>query len=881
MALWPRWRAWLRRFSSAQAEQEDRDLEQEIAFHLATEAERRVGMGQSPDEARASARRDFGNPPLVEEVTRGMSGRAARERLVQDIRFAMRTLSRDVTFTSVALGMLALGIGATVTVFAIINAVLLTPLPFPDPERVVMVWERHKEIPRNMVSPANYVDWRARNRTFESIGLVSWIPMNVTGLGGDAEQVDGLRVTAEFFDALGVPPLLGRTIRSGEDVAGGPMTVVLAYRFWQQRYGGAPDVLGRLLNVNGAAYEIVGVMPPSFTFPGVRTGELYIALQLDLSKVPTGRSTVTVARMRRDVTLQVAQADMERLAAELASERPQFNQGMSATVIPLLEQAVGDTRQILWVVFGAVGCLLLLACANIANLMMMRASTRAPEMAVRLALGAGRWRLVHQLLVESLVLSLGAGALGLLLASFAVPLIPTLFPPSFPLPRANEIGLDASLVMFAVAVSALVGVLFGLFPAWQARQGSLADPLRSSARTIAGTHARVRRALVIVEVAIAIVLAIAAGLMGRSLTALYRVETGFQPDRVLTLRMLIPPTKYGTPNQRIAFLRDVIQGIRTAPGIVSASSIHFLPLSGIGSSSRFYRADRPWPDRGEHVGGDVSLVTDGYFRTMGIPLLQGRDFDERDRLDAPRVVIVNETLVSQWFPNEPAIGQRLRVSWSSPTPFEAEIIGIARDVRTSSLDKGTDPAIYLPQTQETSVLAAIVVRTVGPPASAIADVRSVLRRIDPDQGVAEVQSMDAVIESQTARPKVQVYAMGAFGVLALMVASIGLYGVMSYAVTQRRREMGVRVALGAAPGALLRLVVGEGLALAIAGIVLGVGLALGASSAIAGLLYETQATDPTTFLVISATLLIVAGVASLAPALRATRVDPIVVLRDQ
>jgi len=880
MIRWSRIRAWFRRLSPAQRDREDQELKQEIAFHLAAEAERRVAAGARPDDARASAVRDFGNVPLVEEVTRGRSGRAARERLMQDVRFAVRTLSRDVTFSTVAIGMLALGIGATIAVFAIVNAVLLRPLPFPNSDRLVMVWERTQSNPRNMVSTPNYVDWRARNRVFESIGLVSWIPMNVTGLG-DADQVDGLRVTAEFFDALGVPALLGRTIRSGEDVTGGPMTAVLSYQFWQQRYGGASDVLGRLLTVNGAPYEIVGVMPPSFTFPGARAGELYIAFQLDFSTLPTGRSMVTVARVKRDVSLQLAQADMERVAAELAAERPAFNEGYSAAVVPLLEQTVGDTRQVLWVLFGAVTCLLLLACANIANLMVMRAAARAPEMAVRLALGAGRWRLAHQLLVESLVLSVCGGVLGLLLASWAVPLIPALFPPSFPLPRAQELAIDRSVVTFALLVSAGVGVIFGLLPALQAKPANLSDPLRSSGRSIAGTHARVRRALVIVEVALALVLAVAAALMGRSLTALHQVDTGLQTDRVLTLRMLMSPAKYLEPERRVAFLRELIQGIRTTPGVVSASSIHWLPLSGLGSSTLFHRSDRPQPDRSEGVGGDVSLVTDGYFRTMGIPLLQGRDFNERDRLDAPRVVIVNETLARQWFPAESVIGRRLAISWATPQPVDFEIVGIAGDVRTTALDTPTRLAIYLAQTQATSSIASIVIRTVGQPASVIADVRSVLRRIDPDQGVSQVQSMEAVIDSQTARPKVQVFIFGAFGVLALIVASIGLYGVMSYAVAQRRREMGVRMALGAAPAALLRLVVVEGFGLALAGVAFGVALALGMSSAMASLLYETPATDPTTFLIVAATLLIVACLASLAPAHRATRVDPVVVLRDQ
>lgn len=860
---------------------EDEDLKEEIAFHLRTETERRIAAGGAPQDARASAIRDFGNVPLIEEVTRGFSPRAARERLMQDVRFALRSLSRDMSFTALAVLMLALAIGATVSVFAVIDAVLMTPLSFPTPNQLVMVWERTPQGDgHNVVNAPNYVAWRTRNQAFEHIGAIGWIPLNVTGLG-DAMQVDGLRVTAEFFDALAVPPVLGRTIRSGEDVAGGPRTAVLSYGFWQQRYGGAPDVLGRLLVVNGSPHEIVGVMPATFTFPGARAAELYIPLQLDLSALARGRNLVTVARMRPHLTLQQAQAEMERVAAETSREAPAMNQGYSATVVPLLEEAVGKTRRILWVLFGSVACLLLLAAANIANLMLMRASTRSQEMAVRLALGAGRWRLVHQLLVESLIVSGLGGVCGLALAMVVVPLVPSMFPPSFPLPRANEVTVDASVVVFTLLVSCGIGVLFAIFPALHAKHDTVSGTLRSSGRSIAGTHTRMRRGLVITEVALALVLAIGAGLMSRSLAELYSVNPGFEAERVLSLRMLLLPSKYLQPPQRVAFLREVLEQVNATPGVMSASSIHFLPLSGIGSSSLFYRSDRPAPDVAEDNGGDVSVIMPGYFRTMGIPLLQGRDFNEADRIDVPRVVIVNQAAALRMFPNESPVGKSLSIRWSKPDPMQFEIVGVARDVRTSALEKPVGPAIYITHSQEPSALATLVVRTVGAPASAAASVRAAIARVDPDQGVSEVQSLDALIASVTARPRVQATVSGAFGLLALIVASVGLYGVMAYGVQQRRREMGVRTALGASPVTLLRLVVREGLALAGVGIVAGVALALAASPLVNGVLYETRATDPLVFLGVVLTLMLVAVIASLVPAHRATRVDPVVVLRDE
>jgi putative ABC transport system permease protein len=880
--------AWFRFLTSRfgrsrdQSAHHERDLEDEIAFHLAAETKLRVERGEPADEAHRSALRQFGNVPLVTEITRDVSGWTSRERLVNDFRFALRVLRRELSFSIVALLTLALGTGATIAVFAIVNSVLLRPLPFPDPDRLVMVWERTPNgDPKNVVSAPNFVDWRSRNQAFEHIGAVGWIPLNITGLGA-AEQVDGLRVSAEFFQALAVRPVVGRVIRSGEDVAGGFKSAVLSYQFWQSRYGGSPDVLGRLLTINGDAHEIVGVMPASFYFPGVRA-QLFIPMPLDLASLPRGRNLMTVARLKPGVSLHAAQNEMERVAAQIAAERPLLNAGYSASVIPLMEHAVDDARRILWVLLGSVASLLVLACANVANLLLMRATTRAPEMAVRQALGAGRWRLVHQLLVESLTLTVTAGAMGLLLAWWVVPLVPALFPPAFPVPRGNEISMDGAVVLFALFVSILVGIVFGIVPAMISSRTELADSIRSSGRAVAGSHARIRRGLVVVEVALALVLVLGAGLMSRSLVQLYRVDPGFDAEQVLSLRMLLLPTKYRQPERRVAFVRDVLARIRQTPGVVSASSVHFLPLGGLGSSTRYFRSDRPEPPREsiEGAGGNVSVITENYFQTMGIPLLQGRDFSATDRIDSPRVVIVNNALARQWFPEGSPIGRHLSVSWTTPKPILFEIIGVAGDVRTTSIDAPSRPGIYIAQTQEPSALAALVVRTTTAPTAVAPAIRAAIAQVDPDQGVSEVQSLDTVLEHTTARPKIQTLVLGSFGLLALVIASVGLYGVMAYAVEQRRREMGVRLALGAAPGALLRLVVGEGLVLAGIGTMVGAALALGASSSLSGLLYETRVTDLGVLAGVGASLFTVAMLASLVPARRATRVDPAVVLRDQ
>ena len=860
---------------------DDKDLKDEIAFHLQAETERRIDRGESPEEARAHALRDFGNVPLVEEVTRGMWATATRERLVRDFRFALRTLTRDASFSFVAIITLALGIGATVAVFAIVNSILLRPLPFPNPDSLVMVFERAPNgNGKNLVNAQNYVAWRSRSRAFASIGAISRIPMNITGLG-PADQVDGVQVTAEFFQALAVPPLMGRLIRSGEDVDGAPRTVVLGHPFWQQRFSGSPEVLGRMLVVNGSPFEIVGVMPPGFVFPGV-SAELFIPFRLNPANLPGGRNLITVARIRANVSVQAAQAEMDGIAAATAAEEPVMNGGFGASVIPLMEQAVGDTRRILWVLFGSVACLLLLACANVANLLLMRASTRTPEMAVRMALGAGRWGLVHQLVVESLVVTMLAGTLGLALAWTMVPLVPAMFPPTFPLPRGHELGIDGVVVAFTLAISALAGILFGVVPAIHTNQMNLSDPIRSSGRSVAGANTRVRRGLVVVEMALALVLVIGAGLMSQSLLQIYRVKPGFDTDRVLSMRMLLLPSKYRELPKRVAFLRAVIEEVRATPGVANASSVHFLPLSRAESSTWYYRSDQPEPPKDDPKhGGTVSVITDGYFRTMGIPMLQGRDFDQRERIDSPRAAIVNQTLAKQWYPEGSPVGKLLSVSWSTAHPLPYEIVGVVADVRSSAIDVPTVPGIYIAETQEPSSIATLVVRSDASPGQLAPAVRAAIARVDPDQGVSQVRTLDVLMASTTARPQIQAVVFGLFGVLALLIASVGLYGVMAYAVEQRRREMGVRLALGAAPSAVLRLIVKEGLVLAGIGLAAGVLLAAGVNQTLAGLLYETQPTDPRIFAGVAAVLLVVAALATLIPARRATQVDPALVLRDQ
>jgi putative ABC transport system permease protein len=805
------------------------------------------------------------------------------ERLLQDLRFAVRSLFRDRSFSLVSLVTLGLGIAATVTALAATKSVLLDPLPFPDPDRLVMVWERAPNgEQRNVTSAYNYIRWRDRAQSLESIGAIAQVPMNVSGLG-PAHQVDGLAVTAGFFDALGIRPLLGRAIVAADESIRPPRTVVLSYGFWQQHYGGARDVVGKSIEVNGGPREIVGVMPAGFAFPAARMGQLYLPIFLDPAAPPGGRNLITVARLKRGLTVEAARSDMRDVVARLIQERtPNLPPGWSASVFPLLDETVGPIRRVLWVILGSVTCLLLLACANVANLLLIRASKRAPELALRVSLGAGHWRLMQLLAIESGLVTLGAGAIGLALATVAMTAIPSLFPSTFPLPRAAELEVAPSVAGLTLLVCGLIGLAFSLLPVVRIAQGRLAATLRSGAQSAFRTHTRLRRAIVTVEMAIALVLVFAAALMGRSLAALANVNPGFQSERVLTASLLMVPARYAGPNCDrscpVTFLERLLDEIRAVPGVNSAGSIHFLPLSGIASGAPVARSDRPRPPLDQMPSAAVSVVTDGYFETMGIPL-EGRDFSRADRLGGPGVAVVNQTLARQLFPGENPIGKHIWAGYS-PATERVEIVGVAGDVRTGTLDQTPGPAVYIAHSQEPSLAASIVVRSPGSPTSLAAAVRASIARIDPEQGVSQVAPLETIVANASARPRVQAGVFGAFGVLALVIAAVGLYGVMAYGVEQRRREMALKLALGAPPRRLLGSVVREGVGLSAVGAMVGVVLAWAASGSLDGLLYQTRTTDPAILSGVALTLIGVACVATLAPALRATRVDPLAVLRD-
>lgn len=853
---------------------EERELDEELQFHLQQEAQLRSDRGQAPD----AARRDFGNVTLVRENTRAAWGWTRVEAAARDARFGLRLLRKSPAFAITAIAVLALGIGATSAIFSVVNAVLLRPLPFAEPDRLVMVWERQPFGRANVIQTQNFLDWRARNKSFSQISAIYGISMNLSG-DGEPVQIPGMRITAGFFEILRTAPFLGRSIAPSDDVPGAPAVCVLSYGLWQRRFGGGMDVLGKKIELEGSSVEVIGVMPEGFAYPTIRA-DIYAPMRLDPAQAARdGRNYQSVARLRPGVSLAQAQQDMEGIAAQTARERPEMNTNFSALVVPLMEQTVGKSRDILIVLLGAVVFVLLIACANVSNLLLMRAAGRQREMTVRVALGASRWRLLQQTAIESLLLAVTGGLFGLLLAYWCVPAIVHMLPAGFPLPRRNEIGIDATVLYFSLGISLLCGLVFGVFPALQVDRARISEVLKQGGRAGSGAGRGLRNSLVVAEVAVAVVLVIAAGLMLRSFVVLNSVNPGYRADHVLTVRMMLIFGKYAeTLRPRAAIVQDMLERIRALPQVKSASSIHSLPTKPT-SGTWYERADRPPLPAGAHQGGDVSVVSSDYFRTMGIPMLTGREFEVRDRIGSPQVAIINREAAKMLFGGESPMGKHLRLAWSRVT--EPEIIGIAENIRHDGLNVVPQPTVFVSNLQAPSLFTNLVVRTDGDPMAAVSAVKEAIRQVDPDQGAAEIVSMEQLVSNSIAQPRLQTVLLGAFGGLGLVLACIGVYAVISYSVAQRVREVGIRLALGASPNLIRALVLREGMTLAGAGVAAGILAALALTRYLSTMLYVVKATDPTVFAAVSALLLFAAAAGCWFPARRATTVDPAIVLREE
>lgn len=860
------------------------ELEREIESHLEIEAEEQSEAGLPKEEARYAARRALGNTMQIKEDVRAAWGFQWLETLLQDLRYGLRQLRRNPGFTAVAIITLALGIGATTAIFSVVNAVLLQPLPYKNPGRLVTILHYGS----GPVAPANFLDWRSQNHVFQRMGAAQYWTPNLASTDRP-EQIWALHITSDVLPLLGVQPLLGRMFLPEEDQPGHEHEAILSYQLWQRSFGGDRGIIGHSIRLDGEEYSIVGVMPRAFKFApfwATKT-ELWAPLTLASRAADRdGNSLRVFARLKPDVTLARARAEMSAITGRLEEEYPGTNRNI--TVTPLMEKVVGNIRVALWVLLGAVVFVLLIACANVAHMLLARAAAREKEVAVRTALGAGRLRVMGQFLTESLMLSvLGAGG-GLLLAAWAVRFLPGLSLAG--IPRAETISLDGHVLLFAFAISIITGLAFGLTPALKASAVNLNASLKEGGRgSTEGIHRnRVRSLLVVSEFTMAIVLLVGAGLMIRSFLALDSINPGFNTHNVLSMVVSVTGAKADEPSHRAVFYRQLLDEVRALPGVRSASAINHLPLAGDLWTRSLFIEGRPRPRPGSAPVAIYRLVLPGYFHTMEIPVLRGRGFTERDNLNSPPVVVVNEALAHQFWPGENPIGKRIALE-NSPTQWFT-VIGVTQNAKQGDWPSPPFPEISLPYLQNSDFLGApnshfsyltLVVRTSVDPALFVPIIESKVQALDKSVTISQVQTMKQVVEDATAQPRFYLFTFGVFAAIALLLAAVGIYGVMSYAVSRRTHEIGIRMALGATQTDVLKQVVGQGLVLTLIGAGVGMVCALLLTRLMSSLLYGISATDPPTFVVVS---LILTGVSLLAcyiPARRAAKVDPMVALRHE
>ena len=801
--------------------------------------------------------------------------------MLTDLRYGLRLLLRAPGFSLVAILALAIGIGANTAIFSVVNTLLLEKLPYADADRLAIVWEHN--LPRdrrnNVVSPGNFIHWREMNQVFQDIAAVG-PTFNVTLTGdGEPEELPMQLVSAQFFPIVGVQPGMGRWFTMEEDRPRSRVAVI-SDRLWRRRFGADPNILQRPITLQGNPYNVVGVMPPGFSFLDKRA-ELWLPVGFPAeARTPRGRWLSVVGRLKPGVSLNQADADMKRVAGDLTQRFPEFNTGWSARVVGLREQLTGDVKPALFVLLGAVAFVLLIACANVANLLLARATARQRELAVRAALGAGRARLVRQLAAESLVLATAGGAAGLLLAWWALHFLRVVASEQLPVQRLESVGIDGRVLLFTAAASLLSGIVFGIVPALSAAGSALTDALKEGGRTGSGARGkRARSAFVVIEIALALVLLVGAGLMVRSFARLLDVNPGFDPERTMTMRLNLPGVRYDSDAKSMQFFDRLFTGIDALPGVRAAGAISFLPLAGLGSATSYVPVGLPAPPRGQEPVADVRVIDHNYLSAMGIPLLRGRLFNPLDENDAKNRVVVNETLARKHWPNEDAIGKKVKISWSDDR--EDEIIGVVGDVRHTSLDAAARPTTYWPYKRNVYSTMTIAVRTSGDASPVVNSIVSLVRQQDPLLAVSDIQTMDEVMAESVAQRRLTTMLLGIFAGAALLLAAVGIYGVIAYSVTQRVQEIGIRIALGAQSSHVLRMIVGQAAWLAAAGIALGAAGAFLLTRLMAGLLFEVQPTDPVTFAAVALVLGGVALLASYVPGRRAMRVDPVVALRAE
>ncbi len=801
------------------------------------------------------------------------------EALFQDLRYAGRTFRRAPGFVLLAIVTIAVGVGANAAIFSIVNAVLLRPLPFPEADKLVLV--SGADVKTRQVfgdaTPANFLDWRARNHTFAAIAAVRGAPLTFTA-GDHPEQVAGAMVSANYFDVLGVKPALGRTFQPSDEHPGAPRVLILGDGFWRQKFGGRPDIIGQTVRVDDETATIVGVMPPKIDYPDKAQAWVlpHWAVPDDPTLPPTTDPSAerghgyfqAIARIKHGVSAERAQADMDAVALALAHDYPDDNQDMGVSLTPLRDDLVSDVRPTIVLLFAAVGLLLMIATANVSGLLIARATARHQEMAVRVALGATRRRILAQLLTESVVLAVAGGACGVLLAMWLIGPLVALSPSDL-----GDVSIDSRVLLFGLAVSTVAGLLFGLAPARQLSDLRLNDDLKTSARGSTGARQRrVRGALVAAEIALSLVLLVGAGLTIKSFVRLQHVSTGFDPDNLLTIGVTPPPGRYDDPARKGDFYEHTLEGLRAIPGVKLAGATSRLPLRP-GNSVRGLSVPGLPPNT--PTDADYRTASPGYFETMGITLLSGRTFEAGDRDGRTLVAVVSASLAQRFWPARDPIGQHFAIDDRPIT-----VVGVVNDVHSASLETTPHPTVYVPYRQQPFPFMTFVMRTTMPASAISAAIREVIWRVDKDQPVGAVRTMDQELANSLTRRRFGVTLLAGFGVIAVTLAAVGLYGVLAFIVAQRKREIGVRMALGASPRNVIADVLGQGLRLAGVGVAIGIVLALAATRLLSSMLYGTSATDVATFVTVSLLLIVIAVAASLVPALRASRVDPLIALRE-
>jgi putative ABC transport system permease protein len=794
--------------------------------------------------------------------------------LLQDLRFALRSFIRAPRFSVPAILALALGIGATSATLSVVRGVMLEPLPYRNPDRVVSIWETNpaRNIRRNVIAQSNFVAWRERLRSFEHLGMVGPARLSLI-LENMPDEVEGMLASSDVFAALGVQPAMGRAYTANEDVQGNAQVMVVSHEFWQTRLGGRADIVGSTIRASGVPRTIIGVMPEGFTIEGQKASFLVpYGWVFENLRTAQGRGTSHgIARLRDGATLEQASAEMRQLMAAREQEDPRLNSRWTAVLVPVHEQMVEQIRPALLILTGAVALVLLIACVNVANLLLARSTVRQRELGIRAALGARRRRLLAQLLSESLVLGAAGGVAGVMLAFAFHRGLLALVADRIPVPRLDQVSLDLPMLALTMAIALSTGVLFGFVPALVA-SGSVDETLHDGGRHGSGPRSRrLLAGLVVAEVALSLVLLTGAGLLIRSFVRLQNIDPGFKSDGVLTARVQTFGERYATPGVRDAFHNNVLARISALPGVERAAGITFLPMArGGGMRTGYWPSDRPRPAPGEGSSADVRAIMPGFFETMRIPMVAGRDFTAADQTESLQVAIVSEAAARRIFPDENPIGRRIEVFIGNPGPYE--IVGIVKDIRSASLDVDVFPVVYVPHTQLQVGVMTFVVRTSAAPRALATGVAAAVHEFDPELPVADVRPMDDVVSFTIARPRVIMTLLVAFAMMAMLLAGVGVYGVMAYSVGQRTREIGVRLAMGATNGMVSRMVLRQAFMLTAIGVAVGLAAAAATTRVLQTLLYDTEPRDPSTFAIAAFVLMAVAMLASYVPARRGTRI---------